>query len=136
MTINPDYWNKAGATPRAKTITVEPRPEAATRVAAVQAGEVDVINSVPLESIEQLPAAPHVPANENLQLRLNATDGVFQDAKMREAVLIGTDRRRSARPSIPTSTRGRRSASTHHRRRSGSTPTCSRPRSTRTRPRR
>ena len=91
MTINPDYWNKANATPRAKTITVEPRPEAATRVAAVQAGEVDVVNSVPLESIEQLPAAPHVPANENLQLRLNATDGVFQDAKMREAVLIGTD---------------------------------------------
>jgi peptide/nickel transport system substrate-binding protein len=91
LALNDSYWDKAKSSPLGRKVIVQARPEAATRIAALEAGEADVAANVPVESVKQLPAVKSQPANENLQLRLNAQDGIFRNAKLREAVVLGTN---------------------------------------------
>jgi len=91
LTKNPDYWNADNVEFVADEVVLNYIPETASRVAALQAGEVDVATRIPLESAESVPATETTPATENLSLRLNSENGVFTDPRMREAVQIGTD---------------------------------------------
>jgi peptide/nickel transport system substrate-binding protein len=54
MERNESYW---GSKPRPTGVTFRMLPEAATRVAALQAGEVDVVYHVPPENVDQLKGA-------------------------------------------------------------------------------
>ncbi|MDR7485354.1 MAG: ABC transporter substrate-binding protein [Armatimonadota bacterium] len=51
LEANPTYW---GPKPQATRVTIKPIPEGATRVAALLAGEVDVIESVPIPDIPRV----------------------------------------------------------------------------------
>jgi len=54
---NPDYW---GGAPMIDTLIFKPMPESAAQVAALQAGQVDVILSIPKESLEILEKDPNI----------------------------------------------------------------------------
>jgi peptide/nickel transport system substrate-binding protein len=51
LEANPTYW---GPRPQATRVTIRPIPEGATRVAALLAGEVDVIESPPIPDIPRI----------------------------------------------------------------------------------
>lgn len=51
LEANPNYW---GPKPQAARVTIRPIPEGATRVAALLAGEVDVIEGVPIPDIPRV----------------------------------------------------------------------------------
>jgi peptide/nickel transport system substrate-binding protein len=55
LEANESWW---GGAPKVKTLVFRPIPEATTRVAALQAGEVDVIVNVPPHLIKQVEANP------------------------------------------------------------------------------
>ncbi len=51
MELNPNYW---GQKPQATRVTIKPIPEDATRVAALLAGEVDVVEGIPSPDIPRV----------------------------------------------------------------------------------
>lgn len=51
MELNPTYW---GPKPQATRVTIRPIPEGATRVAALLAGEVDVVEGIPIPDIPRV----------------------------------------------------------------------------------
>jgi len=55
---NPDYWEKGH--PKIKTLIFRPIPESATRVSAIQAGEVDVVTRLSAEEYESLKGNPAI----------------------------------------------------------------------------
>jgi len=84
----PNYW---GTKPQYQTVKFLADPEASTRVAALQAGEVDIAFDVPSENISSVPAVKSVPQQSVNLFRLNAIDGISKDPKVREALAMGTD---------------------------------------------
>jgi peptide/nickel transport system substrate-binding protein len=97
--VNPDWWDE----PRHNLTRIEFQPvsSAATRVAALISGEVDFVNSVPLQDMARLEAAPEVTLLASSDLRTlffgfnmrdepfsAAVDGVnpFHDIRVREAI--------------------------------------------------
>jgi peptide/nickel transport system substrate-binding protein len=72
-------------------------PEASTRVAALLAGEVDIIQSVPAELIDTLSQTPGVqvktaPGTQPQWLQLNVTSPLFQDVAVRQALNYAVDK--------------------------------------------
>jgi peptide/nickel transport system substrate-binding protein len=72
-------------------------PEASTRVAALLAGEVDIIQSVPAELIDTLSQTPGIqvktaPGTQPQWLQLNVTDPIFQDVGVRQALNYAMDK--------------------------------------------
>lgn len=54
LEANPTYW---GPKPQATRVTIRPIPEGATRVAALLAGEVDVVEGIPIPDIPRVAKA-------------------------------------------------------------------------------
>ncbi len=72
-------------------------PEASTRVAALLAGEVDIIAAVPPELVETLDLTSGVqvktaPGTEPQWLQLNVTDPLFSDQQVRQALNYAIDK--------------------------------------------
>ncbi len=72
-------------------------PESSTRVAALLAGEVDIIQAVPAEIIDTLAQTPGVvvktaPSTEPQWLQLNVTDPLFEDVAVRQALNYAVDK--------------------------------------------
>jgi peptide/nickel transport system substrate-binding protein len=72
-------------------------PEASTRVAALLAGEVDIIQSVPSELIDTLSQTPNIqvktaPGTQPQWLQLNVTNPIFQDVGVRQALNYAVDK--------------------------------------------
>jgi peptide/nickel transport system substrate-binding protein len=95
---NPDYW---GALPCLDRLIFRPLPDPASRVNALQTGEVDLIFVPPPDKIEQLKLAgfaylqgsvPH-----NWFLFLNTRDPRFQDLRVRQAIAMAIDKEGLAR---------------------------------------
>jgi peptide/nickel transport system substrate-binding protein len=90
---NTDYW---GGAPKLDKLILYPMPEPATRLAALQSGQVDWAEVPPPDSIEQLQAEgynvllkgyPH-----NIVYMLNMYRPPFDNVKVRQALAYGIDR--------------------------------------------
>lgn len=66
---NPDYWEKG--LPKVKTLVFRPIPESATRVAAIQTGEVDIVGRLSYEEFKMLKG------KKNLKLISYPVDRVY-----------------------------------------------------------
>jgi peptide/nickel transport system substrate-binding protein len=72
-------------------------PEASTRVAALLAGEVDIIQSVPAELVDTLAQTPGIqvktaPGTQPQWLQLNVSDPLFEDVRVRQALNYAVDK--------------------------------------------
>lgn len=109
MEANPDYW---GGAPAFDTVTYRPITSDASRVAALLAGDVDLINNVPTADISTLAENPDVVLSQGVSNRViylhvdsarvytpmvTGNDGEeifnpFQDIRVRQAVSMAIDR--------------------------------------------
>ncbi len=92
-----DYWKGA---PKLETLTFRPIPESATRVAAIQTGEVDIVTRLSAEEAQSLADAENVEVIQYPKTRIyyiafnNLTTGLDQptmDAKVRQAMNYAVD---------------------------------------------
>lgn len=103
LAMNPDHWS--GDTPQVTEIIYTPIAEAATRVAALLAGDVDFVQDVPVQDIARLEQTAGItvttgPENRNIFFaydmtseNLRSTEGnPFADPLVREAMALALDR--------------------------------------------
>jgi peptide/nickel transport system substrate-binding protein len=93
MTRNDDYW---GAKPEIKEVIVRKVTEAAARVAALEAGQADVINNVPVHDLPRLERNPRLRVEKVEGLRmfflaLNPAFKPFDNKLVRQAVNYSVD---------------------------------------------
>jgi len=97
MEANEDYWRGA---PKIKTVIFRPIPESATRVAAIQTGEVDIVTRLSSEEAQSLLGVDNVKVIKYPVARVyyiafnNLTTGLDQptiDAKVRQAMNYAVD---------------------------------------------
>ncbi|MEW6322417.1 MAG: ABC transporter substrate-binding protein [Acidobacteriota bacterium] len=89
------YWGEKGRTRR---IIYRPIPEAAARVLALEAGDVDVISRIPSNDITRLETLPSIrvsktPSVGAQQFRFNLTKKPFTDRRVRQAISYAINRR-------------------------------------------
>jgi peptide/nickel transport system substrate-binding protein len=98
MEANPNYWRED--LPKVKTLIFRPIPESATRVAAIQTGEVDVVGRLSSEEAQSLLGVPDVKVIRYPSTRIyyiafnNLTTGVDQpteDPLVRQAMNYAVD---------------------------------------------
>lgn len=86
LEANPDYWRGAF---NIETVIFRPIPEAATRLAAIEAGDVDIIAEVPTEYVNQPGAGVEIatiPGTRAYFLALNVNVAPFDDVRVRQAM--------------------------------------------------
>ena len=97
MEANEDYWR---GMPKLKTVIFRPIPESATRVAAIQTGEVDIVTRLSSEEAQSLLGVENVKVIKYPVARIyyiafnNLTTGVDKptmDAKVRQAMNYAVD---------------------------------------------
>jgi peptide/nickel transport system substrate-binding protein len=98
VAANPNYWQEGY--PEVETIIFRPVPESATRVAAIQTGEVDIVQRLSSEEAQSLLGVPNVkviryPADRVYYIAFNnLTSGLDQptmDANVRIAMNYAVD---------------------------------------------
>jgi len=98
MKANPDYWQEG--VPNIENLIFRPIPESATRVAAIQTGEVDIVTRLSSEEAKSLLGVPNVTVIKYPVERVyyiafnNMTTGVGQpteDALVRQAMNYAVD---------------------------------------------
>jgi len=98
LKANPDYWRED--TPKIEHLIFRPIPESATRVAAIQTGEVDIVTRLSSEEAQSLLGVPNVTVIKYAQARVyyiafnNVTTGVGQpteDPLVRQAMNYAVD---------------------------------------------
>jgi peptide/nickel transport system substrate-binding protein len=97
-----DYWGGAPTLDRDGSACVEGAvfrtiPEASTRVAALLAGEVDIIAEVPAELVRLLEQTPGIevytaPSTRPIWLQMNVTLAPFDDVRVRQAMNYAIDK--------------------------------------------
>jgi peptide/nickel transport system substrate-binding protein len=83
LEANPDYW---GPAPTIAKVTIRPIKEEVTRLAALKAGEVDLVRGLIPEYVDEVPKVASTPGLEFTWLRLNALSGPLADKRMRQAI--------------------------------------------------
>ncbi len=91
---NPDYW---GEEPGFETITFVPVPEDSTRMAMLEAGDVDIIVRVPPLDADRLDAEEHIdvinaPSTRAIYAGLNVTFEPLSDPRVRQALNYAVDK--------------------------------------------
>ncbi len=89
------HWR---GTPPTRRVIYRPIPEGASRVLALEAGDVDVISRVPPPELKRLEAAPGIQLLKTVsigaqQFRFNVTKKPLNDARVRQAISYAIDRR-------------------------------------------
>ena len=91
LEANEAYWRGA---PPIKTVIFVPIPETATRLAALESGDVDIVTAVPPEYIDQ-PAEgiqiSTVPGTRAFYLGMNVNVEPFDDVRVRQAMNYAVD---------------------------------------------
>jgi peptide/nickel transport system substrate-binding protein len=100
---NEAYW---GAKGRTRQIIYRPIPDAASRVLALEAGDVDVITRVPSADIGRLAKNPAVTILKvasvgSQQFRFNLTKKPLNDVRVRQAISYAIDRRQIIEKLVP-----------------------------------
>ncbi|HYN89274.1 MAG TPA: ABC transporter substrate-binding protein [Ardenticatenaceae bacterium] len=99
MSANPNYWREG--LPRLAELVFRPIPESSTRVAAIQAGDVDIVTRLSSEEAQELLGLPNVqivryPVDRVYYIAFNnLTSGVGQpteDPLVRQAMNYAVDR--------------------------------------------
>ena len=88
---NPGYW---GGSPRIQTVIFRPIPETATRIAALEAGDVDIMTDVPPDYVAQAPEGVQVvsiPGTRAFFIGMNVTMEPFDDVRVRQALNYAVD---------------------------------------------
>jgi peptide/nickel transport system substrate-binding protein len=83
LEANPDYW---GTQPTIAKVRIRPIKEEVTRLAALKAGEVDLVRGLIPEYVSEVPKALSTPGLEFPWLRLNCLTGPLADKRMRQAI--------------------------------------------------
>ncbi|MGC9334561.1 MAG: ABC transporter substrate-binding protein, partial [Anaerolineae bacterium] len=98
LKANPDYWREGA--PKIENLIFRPIPESATRAAAIQTGEVDIVTRLSSEEAQSLLGVPNVTVIKYAQARVyyiafnNMTTGVGQpteDPLVRQAMNYAVD---------------------------------------------
>ena len=94
MDANKSYW---GGVPANEKLTIRILPEGATRVAALEAGEVGMINNLPPDQAERIKSNPKLDTIEVMSTRIamwpmTANRPPFNDVRVRRAVNYGLDK--------------------------------------------
>lgn len=92
---NPNYYEKG--LPKLDGVVFRIMPENAARVAAMEAGDIDLMWNVPLESIDKMKGNPKITVDE---VPTSTWDGIvmgnttkpFDDVRVRRAVLLALDK--------------------------------------------
>ena len=89
-----DYW---GGTPAASEIVVRFITEDATRIAALQSGDVDIISQVPVDQVNVLQSAggfivASAETNLHMAVNFNTVKGPTADVDVRRAMSLAIDR--------------------------------------------
>ena len=97
-----DYWGGAPdlepvGPAGVERVVFQVIPESSTRAAALLAGEVDIIQSVPNELVDTLDQTPGVdvqsaPGTQPIWIQLNVTDPLFSDPAVRQAMNYAIDK--------------------------------------------
>ena len=92
---NEDYWGEPGKLER---IVYRPIPEAASRVIALESGDVDVITHIPPADLKRLEEDPDITVTKTLsigaqQFRFHCKREPFTDPRVRRAIAYAVDRR-------------------------------------------
>lgn len=97
-----DYWGGAPdlepvGPACVKTVVFRVIPEASTRVAALLAGEVDIIQSLPAELVDTLAQTPGVqvktaPSTQPKWMEMNVHQAPFDDVRVRQALNYAVDK--------------------------------------------
>ena len=95
LEANPGYW---GGAPKIKTVVLKAIPEPATRVAALLAGEVDIVAQVPPDSVDAIKRDPRYRISETdvdgipPHVQFNTTrGGPLADQRVRHALALSID---------------------------------------------
>jgi peptide/nickel transport system substrate-binding protein len=83
LEANADYW---GTTPTIAKVRIRPIKEEVTRLAALKAGEVDLVRGLIPEYVSEVPKALSTPGLEFPWLRLNTLVGPLTDKRLRQAI--------------------------------------------------
>ena len=90
ITKNADYWG--GSPPGPDTVTGLTRPEVSSRVAGLAAGnEFEVALGIPADLIGEVPGVAYNAPSGTMMLWLNGYNGVTQDPRVREAIVLAVD---------------------------------------------
>lgn len=98
LAANPDWWGDGSADAYGRmqydTATFLFRPEASARIAALRAGEVDFAERLPGELCKASLGGNCIesPDNTSTYLRLDSTNPVLADRRIREAISLAADR--------------------------------------------
>jgi len=96
LVANEQYWRDA---PVIKKVTWRPIPESASRVAALLAGEVDIIESLPVDQIKLLDKNPQTRVDQVknggliVYLGIKMDQKPLDDKRVRQALLYAIDRK-------------------------------------------
>ena len=86
---NDDYW---GEPAKVAKVNVRVIGDVSTRIAALKAGEVDLITKLPPDATENVPVTFEGPSVEHNYLGYNSKNGVTSDPRVREAMNLAIDR--------------------------------------------
>ena len=93
LEVNPDWWR---GSPTPERLVFRPIVDPATRVAELRAGGVDIIQSVPAAELETLNSGDtrvvNIPEGRLMIYPFNMAEPPFDDVRVRQALLYGTDR--------------------------------------------
>ncbi|MFA1822749.1 ABC transporter substrate-binding protein [Virgibacillus oceani] len=91
---NDDYYGELGVT---QVIEYRPIQEDATRVMALEAGDVDITHQIPAQDLERLEGTEGIeiikqPGHGQRKFRFDFTDEALQNVEVRQAILHAIDR--------------------------------------------
>lgn len=93
---NPSYFESG--LPKASGVTLRIMPEAASRIAALEAGDVDIVWNLPLEVMDKLKQNSSLTVDEAITaswdgIVMNTKMKPFDDARVRKAVYLALDKK-------------------------------------------
>jgi peptide/nickel transport system substrate-binding protein len=92
----PEYWRKS---PSVKTIVAKGVPEAATRLAMIQTGEIDAMYQIPGDLLDavrrdsKLRLVPALGGSNWLEMMAEGPNSPFEDIRVRQAISLAIDRK-------------------------------------------